>query len=120
MTPERNYHEDGETVELIPSGYEWFCPDCTPTVDEYNLTVITCPHCGAVIDHLTHVGYETLEYDVRAYEKHPEWDLDYVMADVLDSKSEEPYLCPECQEVLAADHEEAEKILRGGTLKVGK
>lgn len=50
---------EDETVDLIASGYEWICPDCTVCVQEIEATdTVTCPKCKRTFETVLHDAWE--------------------------------------------------------------
>ena len=70
-----------------------------------------CPKCGAEIDHLHHFGYYLQKADFwlngKGEPNYDNWD------DVGSMKEgTEEYRCPECDQVLFKNEDEAKKFLK--------
>ena len=69
-----------------------------------------CPKCGAEIDHLIYNAKELVKASVYLsgdYLEYCSWDTLATDYDTVE------YRCPECDEVLFRDENEAKKFLRG-------
>jgi len=64
-----------------------------------------CPKCGLILHGFNYVSKEIVRATFYGNREYVNWET----IDVLDTE----YRCPECDEILCHDEEEAEKFLRG-------